>query len=136
MIYLLLLSYFAQAEQSFHYAKAGRDWKAGECASGWQQSPIDIVIRDAEPLKENHGDDLDIKLDYNDFEGDEMNMEFDGHHYKISRSSGESAGEMTARVSKDKKDHTFEVQEIVFHGGSEHTIDGKRYDLEMQIVHK
>ena len=30
----------------------------------------------------------------------------------------------------------FEVQEILFHGGSEHTIDGKRYDLEMHVVHK
>ena len=136
VIYLLLISQIAHAQQSFHYAKAGRDWKAGECASGWRQSPIDIVIRDTVPIKENHGDDLDIKLDYNDFEGDDFDMEFDGHHYKIIRSSKESAGEMTARVSSDRKDHTFELMEIVFHGGSEHTIDGKRYDLEMQILHK
>ena len=33
-------------------------------------------------------------------------------------------------------DTQYEATEMLIHSGSEHTIDGKRYDLELQFVHK
>jgi len=43
-------------------------------------------------------------------------------------------------VSSIAKDYsevdTFYAKQLHFHTGTEHTIDGKRFDLEMHIVHQ
>ena len=62
-------------------------------------------------------------------------MGFEGNHYAVFCENG-SAGTMTAMVQRKKREYSFDVMLMIFHGASEHKINGKRYDLEMQLVHK
>ena len=81
------------------------------------------MISDAKPLTDNDHADYDLKLDYVDFYAKEVDLGFDGHSYKLSSEHG-SAGSMTALVKKTNREHTFQIMLALFHGGSEHALNG------------
>ena len=58
----------------------------------------------------------------------------DDYVYSFSRTSGGIAGSIQAMVKDDTTVYTFDMVSFQFKGTSEHEIDGKRYDMEMQIL--
>ena len=132
-ICLVLLALFAPSMAYEYTSQQGDDWTEGSCATGVEQSPIDFDTDDASKL-----DDLmDLTLNYNDFSGAEVSFTFPSDHAaKVSRLSGGSMGSMNAKILSNKTQYTFDLLQFHFHAGSEHTIDGKRYDLCMHMVHQ
>jgi carbonic anhydrase len=54
---------------------------------------------------------------------------------KLSPNEGVGMGSMDAQILSDGQTYTFELLQFHFHTGSEHTINGVRYDLCMHMVH-
>lgn len=54
---------------------------------------------------------------------------------KLSPKEDVSMGSMDAQILADGQTYTFELLQFHFHTGSEHTINGVRYDLCMHMVH-
>ncbi len=87
---------------------------------GKAQSPIDIVTKDAKA-----NDKLTaIKFDYSDSDVDIVN---NGHtiQFNVSGNNKITIG-----------DKEYKLLQFHFHAGSEHTIDGKQYPLDVHFVHK
>jgi len=91
------------------------------CSEGKKQSPINIVTKETIPLD---GDAV-LKLDQ-DYCA-ESKVEDNGHSIKVSL---EEAGSVTAGCVD------YKLLQFHFHGHSEHTVDGKQYDLVAHLVHK
>lgn len=90
------------------------------CKSGKMQSPIDIDTKKA-------GTDKDLKLvDFAYGGATPLQILNDGHAVQVV-----NAGKafMTARGE------TWKLQRVYLHSPSEHTVDGKATDLEVQLVH-
>lgn len=88
------------------------------CAKGKSQSPIDLV---------NHkeGNELtDLKMSYKPIK---MNIVNNGHTIQVNYDKGSTL------TLNDKK---YQLLQFHFHSHSEHTVEGKYYDLEMHLVHK
>ncbi|WP_440959140.1 carbonic anhydrase [Oceanicaulis sp. LC35] len=86
------------------------------CSSGHEQSPIDLhAVSDHEDsVPELHWDDGDASVTDN------------GHTIKVDL---EDAG------SLHLGDREYELVQFHFHAGSEHTVDGHQYPLEVHFVH-
>ena len=109
------------------YTQAGANWE-GDCATGKEQSPIDLKSATATS-------DLGLKLDgynnYPDLEGEPL----DGKTFQVnSLNANDMAGTMTLTFD-DASSMAFQPLQLHFHGPSEHYIDGAKLDLEMHIVH-
>ena len=92
------------------------------CKTGKAQSPINIVTKDIEPLKESHN------IIFHEENKAVLSHEVDnGHAIKII----------------PQNDHGIELEGVNykliqyhFHGRSEHTIDGRSFDMVMHMVHQ
>ena len=109
------------------YTQAGANWE-GDCATGKEQSPIDLKSATATS-------DLGLKLDgynnYPDLEGEPL----DGKTFQVNDlNANDMAGTMTLTFD-DASSMEFQPLQLHFHGPSEHYIDGAKLDLEMHIVH-
>jgi len=119
-------------EDGWDYGKHGRDWadtSAGAGCSGEGQSPIDITK-------------------FVDIGGQTKSVLWFDYYADPDLSSATSTqlsnsghGPFFADPKIDLgyvkiKDEESEAFEYVFHAPSEHTIDGQRYPLELQILHK
>ena len=122
-----------KCNENWDYQSKGGDWNC-ECADGKEQSPIDL------PAK-NNAIDSPIKpvLEYDEIHPD--------------GSSSDISEEKTKPLKIKFKDNALRInhkifgklvtldgavyfaEEIIFHTPAEHTINGKRYEMEMQIVH-
>ena len=100
----------------------GEDWSEGSCSTGTEQSPINIVTSTA---KCSNQPVLQVTLN-SSFTSEIIN---NGHTYECE---GE-ASKIICSVSTGNL-APFEAAQFYFHAPSEHTIDGKRYDLEVHIV--
>lgn len=66
-----------------------------------------------------------------------VNVNFNGHTSQTDLSGSGPANYFTSKLAETEfgGDTTFNAAQFHFHAGSEHTIDGERYDLEMHSVH-
>ncbi len=91
------------------------------CGAGHAQSPINIIP----------GKTLSISHEY------ELHLDEDVHTTAEVIDNGHSI-KVTPKVGGKLEFHgeTFQLLQFHFHGKSEHTIDGKRYDLVVHMVHQ
>jgi len=62
---------------------------------------------------------------------------FDGHALDVPWQGGNVSAKLPGILGLDDKyEGVFQLEDIVVHSPSEHTIDGARYDLELQFVHR
>jgi len=121
--------------ENYNYNSLGVEWEC-DCKDGKEQSPIDL------PKKEK-STQSPIKpiFEYYEVEAKQVKTPADGaikKHEKLKiqledgaiRIKYSNLGEL---VTIDGS--IYRAQEIVFHTPAEHQIDGKRYDMEMQIIH-
>jgi len=91
------------------------------CATGKSQSPINIVSDQSTKLNSSYGLTLNASVQTN------AKVIDNGHSIKVTPAKG-------GTISFN--DETFKLLQFHFHGKSEHTIDGKRYDMVAHFVHQ
>ena len=108
------------------YTNHGNDWKC-RCNEGVEQSPIDLPkVDDTEPLA------FSTIFDWNEVKKDQVKVVYRRNVMRIRPISDEvNLGQLT-----DVEGSMFKVKEIKFHTPAEHKIRGKKFDLEVQVVHK
>ncbi len=97
-----------------HWGELSEDYQL--CATGQQQSPIDLVEAAGENLS-------DITFNY---QPSALNILNNGHTIQDNYDAGSSI---------EVEGVTYELKQLHFHSASEHTINGVSYPLEMHLVH-
>lgn len=115
-----------QADHTAHwdYAEHGPEhWGdvSGTCDSGKAQSPINIIPTQSVQLDSSYEIAFaeDVHTDAKIFDN--------GHSIKVVPSAG-------GKITLHGKDYT--LIQFHFHGKSEHTIDGRQYDMVAHMVHQ
>jgi len=124
-----------QCNSGWNYQKEGDDWEC-DCAEGREQAPIDLPIKaDAidsevrplfqyEPVEPaGHAPTLDGAIGADG----KLRIELKENLLRIFHNRFGKIVTMDGAV--------YNAEEIIFHTPSEHTIKGKTYDMEIQIVH-
>lgn len=111
--------------EKWDYKGHGDDWQC-DCKEGKSQSPLDLP-RIGEAVKFYNKTLFDFYPVDKDENGKDILMVFEDNKIKIK-------GRLGRLVSWDLI--KYEVYEAHFHTNSEHTINGKHYDLELQIYYK
>ncbi len=98
-------------------------WKefSQTCGTGHAQSPINIV--QGKTVSMNHQYDLGLEENVHT----EAKVIDNGHSIKVTPAQG---GTITLHGEK------FKLLQFHFHGKSEHTVNGKRYDMVAHMVHQ
>ncbi len=112
------------AEKHWDYSQNGpAHWEefSKTCGTGHHQSPINIVP--GKTVSMNHQYDLHMSEDVHTT----AKVIDNGHSIKVTPKVG---GKL------ELHGETFQLLQWHFHGKSEHTIDGKRYDLVAHLVHQ
>lgn len=121
--------------QNWNYLNNGKDWEC-TCKEGVEQSPINLpeqsraVLSPVTPLFKY--EEVHAKSTVTTIDGELKAKEY----IKIKYMKGAlrifhpNFGKI---ITLDGA--IYVAEEIVFHTPSEHTIDGKRYDMEMQVIH-
>ena len=91
------------------------------CAIGKSQSPVNIVITESVKLDEKNS------LTLNEDTKTTAKVIDNGHSIKVTPKKG---GSITL------KGETFDLLQFHFHGKSEHTVNGKPYDMVAHMVHQ
>ncbi len=91
------------------------------CVMGHHQSPVNIVR--AQTIEMDHQYDISLAEDVQTM----AHVIDSGHAIEVRPVDG---GEIILNGEK------FTLTQIIFHGKSEHTIDGKRYDMVAHLVHQ
>lgn len=120
MALLTLFGCSLQAEE-WNYDNYGDDWTGG-CASGMSQSPIDLDTSNL--THENFYADFALK-------GRAVSA-FNNGHAVVFTPTGRQV-EIIDNVSGMLEN--FKLLQFHLHNGSEHTVNGFRYDLEAHFVH-
>ena len=94
------------------------------CGSGEAQSPINIVTRST------HREQLAMALDYDVRKADYFN---NGHTVVVD--SDRSIKIADVNEFGEPYMHEYDLVQFHFHTLSEHTVNGKRYDMELHFVH-
>jgi carbonic anhydrase len=115
---------------NWNYDTQGKDWNC-DCAEGKLQAPIDIdankVTRSpVKPVFRYGKTTVDYKADMG--EESPIKMEYAENSVKIKH---ENLGKL---ITLDG--NVYAATEIIFHTPSQHTINGRYYDLEVEIVHQ
>jgi carbonic anhydrase len=117
------------------YQNSGRDWEC-ECKEGFEQSPIDLPKKEdaidspAKPIFAYH--EVSARAPYSTVDGNLV----ENSPLKIKIFEGalrifhHNLGKVTTVDGA-----VYYAEEIIFHTPAEHKINGKRYDMEIQIVH-
>jgi len=117
------------------YVSKGVNWEC-ECKEGTEQSPINLpppkkaISSAIKPLFEYYIVSPISPANFKDGlvrKGESIKIRLIDHALRIFHPN------MGKIVTLDGS--TYVAQEIVFHTPSEHTINGKRYDMEMQVIH-
>jgi len=121
------LSFALNASEHKSFAYSGHNgpthWNefSKTCGTGESQSPVNIVT--GKTVSMNHTYDLHLHEDIHT----RARVIDNGHSIKITPKEG---GTITLHGE------TFKLLQFHFHGKSEHTVDGKRYDLVAHMVHQ
>ena len=121
--------------ENWNYQRNGEDW-ACECKEGLEQSPIDLpyafdaIDSPVKPIFEY--DEVSPKSEVTTVES----------QVKVSEPLKIRLSDNSLRIRHEKfgkvvtmDGAVYYAQEIVFHTPSEHTKNGKAYDMEIQIIH-
>jgi carbonic anhydrase len=138
--------------ENFNYLQNGKDWEC-LCKTGREQSPIDLPLAKVakksnvkpvfvfKPIKNSNlifeNNLYKIKIDNEHPSDFNDNLDFENlseisDTYSFESNTGELDSSANRIVTLDGN---FQAQEIVFHTPSEHKLNGKRYDLEMQVIY-
>lgn len=93
--------------------------KSNNIESGKFQSPINIVSNSTEPMEDTGA----LELNYNN---SFVSIEDNGHTIEVKDQDG------IATINGRQ----FLLAQFHFHAPSEHTVDGKRYEMELHLVNK
>jgi len=100
--------------------------KFAACGTGRSQSPIDIAktTRGATPALKTHFPPAELRIAHHEHLADEIN---NGHTIQINYGGADTLtlGEAS-----------YELVQYHFHDPSEHTVAGRRFPMEMHMVHK
>jgi len=123
-----------QCNQGWNYQNDGKDWEC-DCAEGKEQAPIDLpdikeaVDSEVRPLFQY--DSIDPKSVIESIDGiisnGKLQMQLKENLLRIFHNKFGKIITMEGAV--------YYAEEIVFHTPSEHTIKGKKYEMEMQVIH-
>jgi carbonic anhydrase len=124
----------ASGDPLWHYegAEGPANWgtlspKFAACGSGRAQSPVDIVnaspIATAAPLKTAFPR-AELKISHHEHVADGIN---NGHTIQINYPGGD-----TLTIGRE----SYALVQYHFHNPSEHTVNGRRFPMEMHLVHK
>ncbi|KIM09190.1 MAG: hypothetical protein KU28_00670 [Sulfurovum sp. PC08-66] len=93
-----------------------------ECGTGKAQSPIDLTPKQTVPMAANH------VVEFHESTHAELSHEVDnGHAIKIDPIGDEGIELLGVH---------YKLLQFHFHGRSEHTVEGKPYDMELHLVHQ
>lgn len=118
------------------YSNKGRDWEC-VCKEGKQQSPIDLpptdkaILSAVKPIFQYEEFDPISPANFKDGlvkSGKPIKIRYLNHSIRIYHPNMGKAITLDGAV--------YVAEEIVFHTPAEHTINGRRFDMEMQIIHK
>lgn len=123
--------------EKWNYKNKGKDWEC-ECADGKEQSPIDLPELDSgnaypspvKPIfKYVDAPTLQTQDSFDGFlkKGENMKLFIEDGILKIKHPNLGTVVTLDGVVYK--------AQEIRFHTPSEHKIEGKSYDMEIEIIH-
>ena len=121
--------------ENWNYMNNGKDWSC-TCKEGLEQSPIDLpdtkaaISSPVSPVF--HYEEVAAKSKITTIDGELKAQEYLKIKY-FKNALRIFHAEFGKIVTLDGA--VYIAEEIVFHTPSEHTIDGKRYDMEMQIIH-
>jgi carbonic anhydrase len=118
-----------------NYSNKGKDWEC-ICSEGLSQSPIDLPSKDTATLSSLRpmfqyttvsAKASETTLDGLITAGEYMKIRYDRgairiHHPNMGKIVTDDGG-------------VYIAEEIIFHTPSEHTINGERLDMEMQVIH-
>ena len=119
--------------ENWNYTGKGVDWNC-QCAEGKQQSPINLppsqksIDSKVKPLFQYEEIDINDENEDTDVKKEPLKLVYEDWALRIKHNSFGRLVTLDGAV--------FSANEIVFHTPSEHTIDGKRFDMEMQIIHQ
>lgn len=119
--------------QDFTYAKSGSDWEC-QCKEGREQSPIDIVTKNvfkspAIPVfsfEEVAAVSPITSLDGTMVAKEHIKIKYWGNAIRIFHTNFGKVVTLDGTV--------YHAEEIIFHSPAEHTINGVRHEMEMQVV--
>lgn len=118
--------------KEWDYKLNGADWvDIGECG-GRSQSPIDLstnelrVMKEAQPWQRIYKDAI---MD--------QEVKWDGHTSKVDFKKEDKPNFFTSEHSYNVRRTAswWQARQFHWHAQSEHTIDGKRFDFELHVVH-
>jgi carbonic anhydrase len=121
--------------ENWDWARNGDDWEC-DCKEGKEQSPIDLPLTDnarPSPVKPIFQyDEILAKAtrpnEYGELKSDVyLKMVLDNGILKIKNKFFGKIVTLDGSI--------YAAEEIVFHTPSEHKINGKQYDMEMQVIH-
>ena len=125
----------------WNYATNGADWVNVNADCGLSnQSPIDLISYNPEkkddfPYKKYDATDDMYTKSYSNQMGSIFTMT--GYTTQVDLDTADGPNQFSSKLAEKLfggvEDYT--GMQFHFHAGSEHTIDGQRYDLEMHTVH-
>jgi carbonic anhydrase len=131
-----------QCNENWNYFKKGSDWEC-DCAEGKEQSPIDLPKASEaipSPVKpifqyEETGPKEVIKTPEGEEKSETYKMEYSENMIQINSllTGDPQTGGFGKLITLDGS--IYKATKIVFHTPSEHTIDGRQFAMEMQIIH-
>eukprot|EP00347_Sterkiella_histriomuscorum_P023482 403334480 len=132
LIILGLVSSANAGGGSIDYSSGGSNWKDGVCSNGTSQSPIDLPTSFSSSSDNSKklvkSDVLDMIMNEGLIAGVKLNDL--GTTYQIDFTNG-----ILAMWTPDGVMSTYNLLQFHVHAPSEHTFDGKHYDLEIHFVH-
>ncbi len=127
--FLFVATFLALATaEDFNYASQGSDWPE-LCRTGKAQSPIDIPTSKHSLSPNTEGLKFQKFVIFPKYHEEETHVDQSLKMVKFEANKG------NLHFLK-KCDKEFEILQFHFHAPSEHTFNGKHYDLELHIVHK
>ena len=124
-----------QCNEEWDYSNKGQDWNC-ECSEGKEQSPINLPPKEhaiISPIKPIFSfNEVSTKTEISTKDGQHktdkiLQIKNKNHALRIKHNY------FGKTITLDGALYT--AEEIVFHSPAEHQIDGKYFDMEMQIIH-
>lgn len=131
---LLVASAFA-ASGEYNYLSNGDDWGSVNvlCSSGKEQSPIDLT-QSGEAIKSSEFSQIN-GYGYRNFKSRKVVKAKTSVVISTEPENGESYPEYQINFHDGSKT-VFQPLQFHFHAPSEHSVNGKLYDLEFHLVHQ